>query len=550
MKLTALITKNLKILARNTISLIVIVFGPLLIITLAGIAFNNSLDHNIKIGVFSESYANASEQFVTELGQDFEVTRFDSEEECISAITLRGFHSCIQIPANLEIGQRETLTFYIDTSRANIASSIQQSIYQSLYDTTQTISEDLTANLVETVLITETNILRDAEKISKGRDRVESSTSASETSQDLLRQSNLDFDLDGEDLDQITSNANLIRNRINDAISLSEDAISEIDASGHSDPEIENAKENIESIKNNLDNTTSNVSQLISTAQSISSKISTLESNLEAARENREAASKQLGAIQSDLSETQKDLNEISESFQEILASIRTNPLREAEAIIRPVEIEEKPIVTGSRIQLLFPSLVMLIIMLVTMMMGSSQVIFEKTNRAAKRMAMAPVRFITLATGVFTTTFFITIIQVAIILLVTYWIFGVNVNLVTGAILLLATIFFILLGMILGYIFKTENGALLGTLSLASIFFVVSDLILPLESMHPTVMRVVEFFPFVLATDVLKASMFFDAGFGSVAIKLYVLLGATFFLAACLIVAGLFKKKPKKKPKK
>jgi ABC-type polysaccharide/polyol phosphate export permease len=132
---------------------------------------------------------------------------------------------------------------------------------------------------------------------------------------------------------------------------------------------------------------------------------------------------------------------------------------------------------------------------------------------------------------------------------VTYWIFTVSINILTITILILATIFFIILGMTLGYMFKTENGALLGTLSIASIFFVMSDLILPLESMHPTIMKVVEFFPFVLATDVLKASMFFDANITDLSTKLYVLIGATIFLILTLAIANLFKKKPKKKAK-
>lgn len=550
MKLLHIILKNWKILTRNTFSLVIITLGPLLIITLAGIAFNNSLDHDIKIGVFSQEYSETSEQFLEKLSEDFEVVRFESRDECVTAINIRGFHSCIEIPANLEVGRGDTLNFYIDISRTNIASSIQQSIFQSLYDTTQTISEDLTANLVETVRITEENIMRDSTKINTEIERVSESTESSKKSLELLQQSNLDFNPEDIQPQIITNAATAVRSQINSAKSAAQNAIDAIDSSGSSDEDILNARIEIQQIQDNIDNASNNISQLISATQTLSSTINTLENNLRGARENRDVASTQLTTIQTELQKTQEELETISESFREILASIQTNPLREAQAIIRPVEIEETAVVTGSRIQLLFPSLIILIIMLVTMMMGSSQVIFEKTNRAAKRMAMAPIRFITQATGIFTTTFAITLLQITIILLVTYFVFKINIGLITTGILLLTTIFFILLGMIIGYIFKTENGALLGTLSLASIFFVVSDLILPLESMHPTVMRVVEYFPFVLATDLLKTSMFFDVSIGAISLKLYALLGATLFLAIILVIAGLFKRKPKKLLKK
>jgi hypothetical protein len=50
------IWKNLKILFRSKTSALIVIFGPLLVVYLVGIAFDNSNSYRVNIGVFSEGY--------------------------------------------------------------------------------------------------------------------------------------------------------------------------------------------------------------------------------------------------------------------------------------------------------------------------------------------------------------------------------------------------------------------------------------------------------------------------------------------------------------
>lgn len=550
MNIFTLIGKNVKILSRNKISLLVILLGPLLIISLAGIAFNNTSEYSIFIGTHSKEYSPVANQFVEMLKENYAVTPFDTEEACINAVTIQGYHSCIIIPENLDIGTGKEITFYIDNSRANIASSIEQTIYQSLYNTTQQISADLTENLISTVILIEKEITTNMKITDEQKIKLKEIIDKTKNSDELLKGSNLEFNANDLQVSVLTQNANAIKNSLDttneiasDAIESFKDAITKIENISGSSSITEDAKEDIDAFEALLANQSSakaNVTKLAEVASALSKKIGELDKNLQTARTNTQSTTANLDSIQNDLNILTTQLTAIGESYTRILSSIESNKIRDAENIVIPVNIVKKPILAGSKINLLFPSLIILVVMLVSMMIASSQVIFEKTNKATKRMSMSPVRFSTLTASIFMTTLLITSIQIAIILVIMGIIFNIHAGILTIGILLLATIFFILLGMVIGFIFKTESGSMVGTLSVASIFFIISDLILPLESMGPKIMEIVSYFPFVLATNTLKNTLFFNPTFADISLAIYMLSGLSAYL---IVVLASFRKK-------
>ena len=62
-----LVLKNFKLLIRSKTSALIILVGPLFIIFLIGTAFNTTGLHNVRIGVFANTYTDLSEDLIEDL---------------------------------------------------------------------------------------------------------------------------------------------------------------------------------------------------------------------------------------------------------------------------------------------------------------------------------------------------------------------------------------------------------------------------------------------------------------------------------------------------
>ncbi len=89
---------------------------------------------------------------------------------------------------------------------------------------------------------------------------------------------------------------------------------------------------------------------------------------------------------------------------------------------------------------------------------------------------------------------------------------------------MIATVF-VLLGMVIGHFFKSEETSTLASVSIGSILLLLSDVIIPLESMPAYVLNIARFNPFVIAETALKRSILFSASFKVLANDFYFLLG-------------------------
>lgn len=78
-----IIKKNFKLLMRSRSSALMIILGPLLVIALVGLAFNNSNAYEVGVGVYSESYSDVSQAIVGALEeQNFMVRMYGDILTC------------------------------------------------------------------------------------------------------------------------------------------------------------------------------------------------------------------------------------------------------------------------------------------------------------------------------------------------------------------------------------------------------------------------------------------------------------------------------------
>jgi hypothetical protein len=88
MKVFKVTRKNLKILMRSKTSMLVVVFGPLLIMLLVGFAFNNNTVSKLTVGYYANQKTNLTNSFIDALtsNNNFVIIQYNSDSQCIDMI--------------------------------------------------------------------------------------------------------------------------------------------------------------------------------------------------------------------------------------------------------------------------------------------------------------------------------------------------------------------------------------------------------------------------------------------------------------------------------
>ena len=148
-KLLEIIKKNIKLLIRSRSSALIVLFGPLVLMLLIGLAFNTSSLFDIKIGTYSSSYSELSNSIVSTLkDEQFTVITVESEEKCVNMIKTGDLHVCTIFPPDLNLESNDKIVFHVDQSRLNFVYIIQEKIS----DKVATKSEELSTTLTNRIL--------------------------------------------------------------------------------------------------------------------------------------------------------------------------------------------------------------------------------------------------------------------------------------------------------------------------------------------------------------------------------------------------------------
>jgi ABC-2 type transport system permease protein len=190
------------------------------------------------------------------------------------------------------------------------------------------------------------------------------------------------------------------------------------------------------------------------------------------------------------------------------------------ESIVSPVTTKIEPIVQErSNLTYMYPSLVIMLIMFIGLLLPSLLIIMEKKSSAYFRIFVTPTGEMPFIIATFLTSLIILFLQVMIILIVSQFYFKLqlldNIILIL-AVATLAMTFFILAGMLIGYLFNSEEMATIASVSISSLMLLTSGLIFPLESMPEYISAKIQYNPFILGTDLLKKTILFSEQFANI----------------------------------
>jgi ABC-type multidrug transport system permease subunit len=521
-KLFKIIKKNFKLLIRSKSSALIIILGPLLVIFLVGIAFDNVNKFTLNIGTYSEGYSELTESFTTKLEQNnFQVQKIDSEQECINMIKQGKLNTCIVYPKDLKVESDKVneIIFHVDNSKINLVWMVLETISGKLEERSSELSLDLTQNLLEKISLTK-------EELTKTKPAVENLKAEN---QQMLA------DLESSESKTIDLNNNIfeIKSTLLEKVGFIESKVSETQKQINDSDNITSSDKSslttklaeistyLYNIRGKLEDQ-SNVS--VSKMTSIINLLDTIQVNINSIKTNAASASSRI--------------NEIQNSFDTIFSAISTIQITDAAKIVNPITTRIKPVTTEkSQLNFLFPSLVTLVIMFISILLSNTLVMMEKHSPAYFRNFITPTRDITFILATYLTNLFLVFIQLTIILIISAGFFKAQILSSIPATILIIFIsitFFTFIGMLIGYLFDSEETSTLAAISIGSIFLFLSNVILPIETMPSYVQQIAKFNPFVLGESLLRKAVIFKADFLSLSNELIIL--AAYSLVLLLII--------------
>jgi len=558
-----IVKKNIKNLIRSKVGSLIVILGPLIVIFLAGLAFDNANAYSVKIGTFQPTQNEVTSGFIEQLRTQFKVIEYETENECIEAIKQTDVNTCLVFDENFTIGipTKNQLTFYVDYSRINLVWTILQVMTENVEAKNLQASQTYTKLLIDAIEYTQEKITEEKQaiiKLTTQNDLVLKNTN------DLMTElSNVDLQLSNDlDITALNSKGTQLKQWAQSAISLGESGLSKaasyigtadalVKTSGSTNIEQITAsfKKSIEDI-NKLKEDLSKTKDVSNTAvqdfdeqiQIITEGISNTKKNLEEADTSREFSIRVLQAIQKLLDDSLMSISQVQKTINEIETKISNIEVKDAEAITQPIVTNIKPITQEKTyLHYLFPVLIVLIIMFTALLITPTLILLDKHSPANFRTYLTPVKDSSYIIATFITSSIILLIQVIIMLAITSVFFSTQIFAnAPGAFLLLLIInsLFILIGMIIGYLFNSEETATLAAVSVGALFLFISDVIIPLESMPEAFAYIASFNPYVLGSSLLRRLLLFDASMISIIQDLFILLG--YIIATALLATGVY----------
>lgn len=493
-KLIYMVRKDIKILLRSKSSALIVLIGPLLIIFLVGMAFNTSSLYNLKIAAYSESYSELSNSLLTNLeDQQYSVIKASSEASCIEGVRLGDYHVCTIFPPgmNIENSKTNNIPFYVDESRINLASLVANSIFSKVEERSSEISLGLTGDILTRLSNTKAKI-NEKQPVISG-----------------LKESNRNVNTKVQEVEEGFSSLELIVNESQVNITTVNDELSDL----QEDFNISNSK--LKDIRGAVDD--------------LDLGITILKEQIDAAATLRETSVKDFASIRNVMQQDLEDLNAIKDSLNSILADIGGVKITSAETIVSPITTEIQPI-TGNKTHLgfLFPTLVILVVMFISILLSSTIVIGEKTSPAYFRNFITPTSDLLFMAGTYLTNIILVLFQLSLLFIAgSYFMQGILTPIllnITIALLVIASVF-IAIGMFIGYVFNTEETATLGAIAAGSIMLFFSNTILPIETLPAYIREIVKFNPFVVSESIFKKLILFNVSLNSISVQVYTLLG-------------------------
>jgi len=534
MKLWNIIRKNFRILLRSRSSAFVVIVGPLLIITLIALALSNTQEYSISVGVVAHGEGELTQDFLNQLKSDgYSLSDYDTIEECVKQIHQGNSNICLQLPEDfvIENDKINTIEFYVDQSRVNLVESVIASVSSTIGVQSDEIALSLTQGLVDIVDTASQQIEKEGAAINEIKLNVGSIDSKSAEIKSKGQESGL-----GDASESLSAAKDKVKqiNSSNKKLGTeTEDILNDISCDPNDDGCSEKKNELEELSEKETTNISNATSVLGDTLNDLDGKLSTANENLAVITENADTVKNSAGNIELKISE-------IETAMQATKNKIDGLQITSAASIVNPIEISVNPILSSTeKSTLMFPYFLTLIILFVGIMLSSTLVVMEKKSRAFFKTFTTPTSGMYHLVGGYLTNIAILFSQLAAILTASFFYLKValldNIG-VTLVILTLSVTFFVLLGTLIGYLFRSQEGTTIASISVGTLFLFLSNVVLPVESFPTVIRKIISSTPYMLSAEIIKESVLFNVSFRDLAGELLLLSSYVVVVAVLVLV--------------
>jgi ABC-type multidrug transport system permease subunit len=527
-KFTRLLEKNFKLLWKSKLLILTILIGPLLMVILLGMAFNNTKVYSIRIGVYSENYNELKNSIIDKLNENFEVMKFQNQEICLKSLKDYSAHVCMILPDSMIIEENEAseIVFFVDYSRINLVWMILDSLSSILDKSSAEISTELTNELLLKLNLAREKSLKLENLASSAENKEEEGLSKI---QDAVSEMDLiDMDQTQKYAEDLVLQSNDIKEKwesIGSDIDKSESLVSDI---GSNFSEFDEIEEELEELKETFSDYSPSVAGLGPLLEELDRSIFNIRLSLAYVLEKNEESAVFLSSSLADLENIQTTVQELKDE----LGSIKVTDVSK---IVNPIITEIRPINEGTYFTFIYPVLIVLIIIFTSILLSSSVIIKEKKSISFFRNFISSTSELMFFSAYFITNLVLVLGSIFVFVIFAKVLFDAPLNMLFFLISIFLISFFILLGSLIGYISRSEQSSLLLGLTVSSILVFFSNTIIPIEGTSEVLKGVIEYNPLVISEIILRKILIYGLGLSSIGNDLLLL-----FIYILVLFAVLF----------
>lgn len=565
MVLLTLIKTNLRRLASDRGGSLVVLFLPSLLFLLAGLAYESGDVGPIPISVYVASENGFSDGFLSSLGErGFRVEKAGDELDCAQNVKLQRARGCLtfgyESPPNI--------TFYVDYTNMHIASDIQESFNAAAGEYSDSFGQNYTVILADRLRAAKKEVdasrpvivtfATQQDQVNKKLDAITGSLQDIKVELDPEIARSLSTKLNASNLVSLFRSINDLKTKVDSEISFAASNISrELDLSAISETDKQRIKQVMYDVKERVRNAndafqvTTQVTQkdldaFKSSTDQIIKDIAYAKEQMDKLDSLKSDARKSIRSLQADMNANLLQLIMMQNALNKI-STLSDDPiLRQAGDIYNPLPISIRPIAGSAKdpLQALYPSMMVLLLLLTGLLLGSTMFMVDAHSPAKARNAMMPVGRFTYQFGLISSAMILLLCQGLVMLGLVVFFIGIKswIFFVYGfGILSLVSLLACLLGMAVASWFDSEEASSLLCMGLVFLFFILSDMVLPIESMPSYLAYFTAFNPLIVAGGILKRLLIFNLDLSTQVIPLMVLAAST-ILSGALLFFGVRRK--------
>ncbi|MBR9702900.1 ABC transporter permease [Candidatus Woesearchaeota archaeon] len=529
MKTSEALLKNFKLLFRSKETAFTIIFGPLLIILLVGFAFSGQDEITLNLGIYADEYTSLADDIINSLSEQYPVNIHATKEECLEQVKIGTTHLCILFPADFVVKENHTnnVEFNVDPSRINLVYAIVDELSTKFGLQREALSLELTNKILGRLSGTKLVLADQSHNLASVQENRKDAANALDETVGHTTPKEMNFSIIdlrilrghstgiSQDAEQLYTKGD---EDLQEAISVLNDMKSDcVGCSNSTIDKIELAIDRFEETRTDMDGiheeTPNKLQAIYSMIDSASNTINQLEDNYEEIQRDGRIIEEKISDAIDELADMKEVLNEAKGSMEYMHEVLDTIAISEAGTIVSPISTTINPVTTErSNLSFTYPYVLMLVIMFMGLMLGSTLIVSDKNSRAAFRNFTTATRDEFHIFMSFITTLLILVAQVAIILFFSYFLVATPLMNNFGAsliIILLAITLFSFFGMTLGYLSHNQESAMIASLTIGSVMLFISNLVIPIESMNFIIRIFTSINPYVLLSELLKKSMLF-----------------------------------------